>query len=155
MPKIRLILEDGSQGGVMSLREAMQEAEKAELDLVEVSPNAEPPVCKIIDYGKYLYKQQKTIKKSKVTKTETKGVRLSLRISEHDMNMKIRQAEKFLKKGSRVKVSLIFKGREVTHQALGFEKMNTFIEALREFCDIDQQPKRAGYSINAILKPNK
>lgn len=153
VPNVRLILSDGSQAGVVSIEKALAEAEQAEEDLVEVSPNADPPVCKIIDFGKFLYKQQKSVKKQ--AKTETKGIRLSLRISQHDMEMKIRHAEKFLTKGNRVKVTLLFKGREVTHQALGFEKINAFVAALTEVSEVEQTPKRMGYTITAILKPLK
>lgn len=150
-----MIRADGSQAGVVSTHEALAEAEAAELDLVEVSPNTDPPVCKIVDYGKLLYNQQKKNKKQTKTKVETKGVRLSLRIGQHDFDLKVKQATRFISKGNRVKVSLIFKGREITHTKLGFDKMKEFVTALEDIAELEQPPKKTGYTINAILKPNK
>lgn len=155
MPNVRLIRADGSQAGVVPTSQALQEAETAGLDLVEVSPDTDPPVCKIVDFGKMLYQRQKKNKKQVKTKIETKGVRLSLRIGQHDFDMKVKQAQRFIEKGHRVKVALIFKGREITHLPLGFEKMKDFMTAMEGIADVDQTPKKIGYTITAILKPNK
>jgi len=152
---VRLILADGEQAGIVPIAKALVEAESAHLDLVEVSPHTDPPVCKIVDYGKLVYSHKKKTKKQVKTKVETKGIRLSLRIGQHDFDLKAKQAVKFLKKGNRVKVSLIFKGREITHSKLGYDKVNEFIKELSEISEVDQHPKKTGYTINAILKPLK
>lgn len=126
-------------------------------DLVEVSPTAHPPVCKIMDYGKHLYKQKKQdqAQKKAQKQTEVKVIRIGIRTESHDLNVKIKRAEKFLKSRNLVKISLIFKGREAAHPELGFEKLEKFRESLEEIADVDTAPKRQGNNLMMILAPKK
>ena len=142
--------------GEKDIAEALRIAKEHELDLVEVAPNVNPPVCKIMDYGKYLYKQQKAQKKHRAQqkKTETKGVRLSFRISEHDMEVKAKQARRFLEKSMHVKVILQFRGREINYIDMGKEKLMNFYKMVEDLAAIEQTPKKQGYCLFMILKPN-
>lgn len=143
--------------GIMGLDKARKMAEEQGQDLVEVSPNTHPPVCKIMDYGKHLYKQKKIDKaqKNKQKQTEVKNIRIGMRTEEHDLMTKVRRAEKFLKDRNLVKISLIFRGREVTHPELGFKKLEKVIEALEEIAMVDTPPKRQGNNLMMILAPAK
>ena len=126
-----------------------------ELDLVEVAPLAKPPVCKLMDFGTYLYNLKKKEKKAKksVKKTETKTIRLSIRTESHDLEVKAKKARKFLEGRNLVKVALIFRGRELSHQDLGIEKMKTFAKMIEEVGEVEENPKRQGYQMIMILKP--
>ena len=141
--------------GVMGIREALAIAEEANLDLVNVSPNAEPPVCKILDFGKYRYELQKKDKMAKKNQKtmQVKEVRLSTFIEEHDVNVKANTAIKFLKEGDKVKVSLRFRGRERDYTAKGFDVMNSFAELIAEYGVIDKKPKFEGRSLTMFLSP--
>ena len=141
----------------MGTDKARSMAKAAGLDLVEVSPNANPPVCKIMDYGKHLYKKKKADQAHRKAQkqTEVKGVRITLRISDHDLMTKVRQAEKFLGQKNLVKISLMFKGRELAHVDLGFEKMKKMQEILQDISDVDLEPKRQGNTLIMILPPKK
>ena len=141
----------------MATDKALERAKSKELDLVEVSPNANPPVCKIMDYGKYQYKQKKIDQKHRKMQkqTEVKGIRIGFRTDDHDLEVKRKQAERFLKARNIVKVSLIFKGRELAHAALAEEKMKKFGEELTEFGNIEEGPKRQGYNLIMIITPLK
>ncbi len=141
--------------GVMGIREALAIAEEANLDLVNVSPNAEPPVCKILDFGKYRYELQKKDKMAKKNQKtmQVKEVRLSTFIEEHDVNVKANTAIKFLKEGDKVKVSLRFRGRERDYTAKGFDVMNSFAEQIAEYGVIDKKPKFEGRSLTMFLSP--
>ncbi len=141
----------------MGLSKALELAKESGLDLVEVSPTAKPPVCRLMDYGKFLYRQKKLDQKhrSKQRKNEVKGIRLSLRTGEHDLDVKIKRAKKFLEQGNSVKVTLIFRGREVTQYDLAKEKLITLKEALTEVAKCDQEPKKQGYNLFMILSPLK
>lgn len=154
---MRLIAEDGEdfQGGIMGLQKALTLAREMGLDLLEVSPNVFPPVCRIMDYGKYLYKLRKSEQKHSAAQKgrEIKGIRLSIRTDRHDIDVKMEQAKKFLKDGCPLKFALIFRGREATHMELGYEKLNYVKEQLKELTKIDQEPKRQGYSLTMILSP--
>ena len=132
-------------------------AEDAELDLVEVAPNAKPPVCKIMDYGKHLYKMKKQLQKQRSSqkKSEVKGIRVSLRTGEHDLQVKIKKARQFLEAGHSLKVALIFKGREISHFDLGKEKMELIKKELTDLAKVDQEPKKQGYNLFMILSPLK
>lgn len=128
------------------------------LDLVEVAPNANPPVCRIIDFGKHLYKQKKAEQKQKKTakQTEVKGVRIGFSTEEHDLNIKAKQAIKFLEKGHVVKIQMMFRGRELTHVNKGKEKLLKFTEKFREYGTPDAEaPKRHGHNLTLIVLPNK
>ncbi|ASS38132.1 translation initiation factor IF-3 [Mogibacterium pumilum] len=153
--EVRLIDENGNMRGVMGIREALAIAEEANLDLVNVSPNAEPPVCKILDFGKYRYELQKKDKIAKKNQKtmQVKEVRLSTFIEEHDVNVKANTAIKFLKEGDKVKVSLRFRGRERDYTAKGFDVMNSFAELVAEYGVIDKKPKFEGRSLTMFLSP--
>lgn len=150
-----MIDENGDMRGVMGIREALAIAEEANLDLVNVSPNAEPPVCKILDFGKYRYELQKKDKMAKKNQKtmQVKEVRLSTFIEEHDVNVKANTAIKFLKEGDKVKVSLRFRGRERDYTAKGFDVMNSFAELIAEYGIIDKKPKFEGRSLTMFLSP--
>ena len=139
----------------MSLRDAQSMAREKGLDLVEMSPNAEPPVCKFLDFGKYMYRQSKIDHKHRVKQrtNEVKEIRLSPRISNNDLETKANQAKKFIEKGARVKLNLLFRGREIAHLDIGKEKINMFVELLSEVSSVETEVKRQGNSLSLILKP--
>lgn len=143
--------------GIVSLEEALSLAERAELDLVNISPNAEPPVCKILDYGKYRYEMQKKEKNAKKNQhvTEIKEIRLSASIEDHDVQVKARTATKFLQEGDKVKVSLRFRGRERDYTQLGFDAMEKFADLVSEYGVIEKAPKMEGRRMNMFLGPRK
>ena len=155
--EVRLIGEDGEQIGIVSVKEAMQMAREADLDLVKISPNAKPPVCKIIDYGKFRYEQMRKDKeaKKKQKMMETKEVRLSPNIDVNDLNTKANQARKFLGKGDKVKVSLRFRGREMAHVNVGKEILDSFYEKLSDIAVVDKPAKLEGRSMVMFLAEKK
>ena len=147
--EIRLIGEDGQQLGIMSSREAMKIAREAELDLVKIAPQAKPPVCKIIDYGKYRYelaRKEKEAKKKQKT-IEVKEVRLSPNIDSNDLNTKIASARKFIEKGNKVKVTLRFRGREMAHVQSSRHILDEFAKALEDIALVDKPAKMEGRSM--------
>ena len=153
--EVRLISADGEQLGIMSSRDAMKLAQEAELDLVKIAPNAKPPVCKIIDYGKYRYelaRKEKEAKKKQKT-IDVKEVRLSPNIDKNDLNTKINQARKFLSKGDKVKVTLRFRGRELAHVNASKYILDDFAKALEDVATIDKKPKFEGRSMTMFLAP--
>ena len=151
--EIRLIGEDGQQLGIMSSREAMKIAREAELDLVKIAPQAKPPVCKIIDYGKYRYelarKEKEAKKKQKLI--EIKEVRLSPNIDSNDLNTKIASARKFIEKGNKVKVTLRFRGREMAHVQSSRHILDEFAKALEDIALVDKPAKMEGRSMAMFL----
>ena len=151
--EVRLIGPDGEQIGVVSSREAQKIADEAGLDLVKIAPNAKPPVCKIIDYGKYRYelarKEKEAMKKQKTI--DVKEVRLSPNIDKNDLNTKINQARKFLSKGDKVKVTLRFRGRELAHVNSSKVILEEFAEQLSDVAVVDKQPKFEGRSMIMFL----
>ena len=151
--EIRLIGENGEQLGIMSAREAMKLAEEAELDLVKIAPTAKPPVCKIIDYGKYRYelarKEKEARKKQKTV--ELKEVRLSPNIDTNDLNTKMNAARKFISKGNKVKVTLRFRGREMAHVQASKHILDDFAEALADIAVVEKAPKLEGRSMGMVL----
>ena len=151
--EIRLIGEDGQQLGIMSSREAMKIAREAELDLVKIAPQAKPPVCKIIDYGKYRYelaRKEKEAKKKQKT-IEVKEVRLSPNIDSNDLNTKIASARKFIEKGNKVKVTLRFRGREMSHVQSSRHILDEFAKALEDIALVDKPAKMEGRSMAMFL----
>ena len=153
--EVRLIANDGEQLGVMSAREAQKLADEAGLDLVKISPKAKPPVCKIIDYGKYRYEQARKEKlaKKKQKVIDVKEVRMSPNIDTNDLNTKINHAKKFLAKGARVKVTLRFRGRELAHVNASKYILDDFAKALEDVATIDKKPKFEGRSMTMFLAP--
>ena len=153
--EVRVIAENGDQLGVMPVKEAMKLAQEAELDLVKISPKAKPPVCKIIDYGKYKYEQTRKEKlaKKKQKVIDVKEVRMSPNIDTNDLNTKINHAKKFLAKGARVKVTLRFRGRELAHVNASKYILDDFAKALEDVATIDKKPKFEGRSMTMFLAP--
>ena len=155
--EIRLIGEDGEQLGIMSAKEAYKLAKEAELDLVKIAPTAKPPVCKIIDYGKYRYelarKEKEAKKKQKVV--EVKEIRLTPNIEQNDLNTKANNARKIIEKGDKVKVSLRFKGREMAHMQSSKHILDDFAEILSDVAVIDKPAKLEGRSMIMILTIKK
>ena len=151
--EVRLIGENGDQLGVMSAREALKLAEEEELDLVKIAPTAKPPVCKIIDYGKYRYelaRKEKEAKKKQKT-VEVKEVRLSPNIDTNDLNTKVNNAKKFIQKGNKVKVTLRFRGREMAHMQTSKHILDDFAEMLKDVAAIEKPAKLEGRSISMVL----
>lgn len=153
--EVRLIGPDGDQIGVKSKQEALEMAQNADLDLVMVAPNAKPPVCRIMDYGKYRFEQQKKDKEArKKQKVITvKEVRLSPNIEEHDFNTKLKNARKFLEKGDKVKAAIRFRGRAITHSELGRDVLMRFANECEDLSTIEQKPKMEGRSMFLVLAP--
>lgn len=151
--EIRLIGEDGEQLGIMSARDAMKLAREANLDLVKIAPTAKPPVCKIIDYGKYRYEQARREKEArKKQKTiEVKEIRLSPNIDTNDLNTKVNQARKFVSGGNKVKVTVRFRGRELAHTAVGKTILEDFAQKLSDIAVIDKPAKLEGKSMVMFL----
>ena len=151
--EVRLIGADGEQLGIVSSKEAQRLAEEAGLDLVKIAPTAKPPVCKIIDYGKYRYEQARKEKeaKKKQKTVELKEIRLSPNIDTNDLNTKINSAKKFIEKGNKVKVSLRFRGREMAHMNQSKYILDDFAEALADVAVVEKAPKVEGRSIGMVL----
>jgi translation initiation factor IF-3 len=153
--KIRLVGPNGEMVGVVPLREGLASAELSGLDLVEVSPNAEPPVCKILDYGKYRYheqkKQQEAKKKQKVI--QIKEIKLRPNIDPHDLGIKLKQVEKFLAEGDKVKFTLRFRGREMAHQEIGMNLLKKVQEILVDKIRVDQAPNMEGRQAVMVVSP--
>ena len=153
--ELRVIDEDGTMLGIMSREEALAIAEERKLDLVNISPNAVPPVCKILDYGKYRYEAQKREKeaKKKQRTIEVKEIRLGTFIEEHDLQTKANTACKFLRDGDKVKASLRFRGRELGHTQLGREVMDKFAELCSEVSTVEKKPVMEGRTMSMVLAP--
>ncbi len=155
--EVRVVDADGSQVGVMPLREALVLAEEKGLDLVEIAPQGKPPVCRIMDFGKYKYEQSKREKEArKNQRTITvKEVKLRPGIEEHDFNTKARNAERFLKEGDKVKVTLMFRGREIVHPHLGQQILRRMAEQVQDFAVLERAPKLEGRNMIMILTPKQ
>lgn len=155
--EVRVIGEEGEQLGIMSAKDALKLAKEASLDLVKIAPTAKPPVCKIVDYGKYRYemikKEKEAKKKQKVT--EIKEIHLSPNIEENDLNTKANQAKEFVQKGNKVKVTLKFRGREMAHMATGKEVLDRFFEKLSEVAVVEKPAKLEGRSMIMILSEKR
>ena len=150
---MRLISAQGEQLGIMPLAEAMAKAGEANLDLVKISPNAVPPVCKLMDYGKYRFEQTKRDKEAKKNQriVEIKEVRMSLGIDVNDFNVKVRNAQRFLSDGNRVKVTVRFRGREMAHTDIGKRLLEKFAEDCTEVATMDKEPKLDGRHMTMFL----
>ena len=156
-PSVRLIGPNGEQLGVMSSREAQKKANEYELDLVCVAPNSEPPVCKLLNYGKYRFEQQKKAKEAKKNQhiIEVKEIQLTPQIGAHDMETKARAAAKFIQEGNKVKVGVRFRGRQMTHLEVGQEAMDKFIALLSDNAVVEKPSAMEGKWMYAILAPKK
>lgn len=153
MSQVRVIDPDGNQLGIMPIRDALQEADRFYLDLVEVAPNAKPPVCRIMDFGKYQYEQSKKEKESKKKQhtITVKELRMRPKTDDHDMETKLRQARKFFEQKNKVKFSLIFKGREMAYQEAGKEMLDRVIESLEDIAKPDAPIKMEGRRMVLIM----
>lgn len=153
---MRVIDDEGNQLGILSRNEALQLARERELDLVEISPNADPPVAKIVDWGKFNYQRTKQLQKSKRnSKTlEVKQMRLGLKIGEHDLGVKLRKVAGFLEVGHKVKITIIYRGRELAHKDLGFKLAKKVTEIFGDNIIVDQQPQLAGKQLNFVIRKN-
>lgn len=154
-PKVRVIGAEGDQVGILHTREALTMAQDAGLDLVEIAPNAEPPVCKIIDYGKFRYDQTKREKESKKSQhqVKVKEIKLKPNIDEHDFQTKLKKAQEFLEKGNKVKVTCWFRGREMAYPQLGKRVVDRMVEALQESAHVEAPAKMMGRSMICVLAP--
>ena len=154
--EVRVISSNGKQLGIISIREALYHAEDEGFDLVEVSPDAKPPVCKIVDYGKLKYKEQKSKKeaKKKQKTIEVKEIKMRPGIDKHDYEVKIKALSKFISGGNKVKVSMRFRGREMEHQNLGMELLKKLTEEVSEYAKIEIPPKPEGRQIMMVLVPH-
>ncbi len=153
--KIRLIAADGDNRGVVTLEEALQEAQDAGLDLVEVAPTADPPVCRVLDYGKFLYeraKKEREARKAQV-KVEIKEIRLRPKTSDHHKGFKIRNARRWLQEGKKVRVRIRFRGREITYPEIALQDLKDIAEELSDVSEIEQAPSMEGRTMLMILSP--
>jgi translation initiation factor IF-3 len=155
--EVRLIGPNGDQLGIKPLKEALRLAQEINLDLVNVAPQAKPPVCRIMDYGKYRYEQSKREKEArKKQKTiQVKEIRLSPTIDENDVRTKLNSVKKFLKKGDKVKLSIRFRGREITHQEIGRKVLDRIAESVKDLSEIERLPKVEGRQMIMILTPKQ
>jgi len=155
VPEVRVIDDEGVARGVMSTKDALALAEERGLDLVEVSPKAEPPVCKLLDYGAFKYQKEKELKQQKAhaRKVEVKGIRLSVKIGQGDLDIRKKQALKFLEDGQKIKIEIILRGREKAHGDLALQKIQDFINQISEHYELftEQAPKRQGGNVSAII----
>ncbi len=156
-PQIRVIDSDGAQLGVITPREALTIAQEKELDLVLVSETAKPPVCKIMDYGKYKYERDKKLKeaKKKQHNADVKEVKMRYKIEEHDYNVRVKNAQRFLKSGDKVKATVSFRGREIQHSNLAITLLKRMAADLKDFGEVQQAPKREGRNMMMMIAPKK
>lgn len=153
--EVRLIDDQGNQRGIIPTSEALDLAKEANIDLVEVSPNANPPVCKLLDYGKYKFEQEKRLKESrKKNKTiKLKEIRMQPKIEKHDLQFKTKHIREFLEQGFKVKVTIRFRGRELAHTELGKDKLDKVLELLEDSYNIESPPKMEGRFMSMFLSP--
>ena len=153
--EVRVVDQNGEQLGVMSSRDALALAEERQLDLVKIAPQARPPVCKLMDYGKYRFEQSK--KEREFRKNQkvitVKEVRLSATIEDHDIDVKFKNAVKFLKEGNKVKVTIRFRGRQITHSEIGRQIMTEFAERIKEYGTVDKAPAIEGRNMSMFISP--
>lgn len=157
MPEVRLIGMNGEQLGIMPTSKALATAQEQDTDLVEVAPNATPPVCRLMDYGKYLYQAQKRERDARKSqaKVEIKEIRLRPRTDDHDINYRLKRARGFLERGAKVRVRMRFRGREVTHPEVALELMKHVAEELKDIAVIEKMPAKEGMTMLMILSPIK
>jgi len=152
-PEVRVIDSDGKQVGILPLKEAMKIAEEQGLDLVAVSPNSNPPVCRIMNYGKYKYQQNKRLQEARKHQTviQVKEVKIRPRTEDHDFQFKLRHVKRFLGEGNKVKVSMLFRGREIAHPEFGKGLLNRLIEEVKDMAIVEQAPRLEGRNMVMIL----
>ena len=155
VPEVRVVAEDGSNLGVLPTEEALRRAQDLSLDLVEVNPKASPPVCKILDFGKYKYEEKKRAREAKRRQTtiEVKEIKLRPKTDDHDLNVKIRHARKFFESGNKVKVVCRFRGREITHPEVARRQLEFIISKVEDLASLEQSPTMEGRSMTIVLAP--
>ena len=153
--EVRVVDQNGEQLGVMPIRQALEMAEEQQLDLVKIAPQAKPPVCKIMDYGKYRFEQSKREREIRKNQKviEVKEVRLSATIEDHDVDVRVKNAVKFLKDGNKVKVTIRFRGRQITHSEIGREVMHDFAERIKDYGTVDKGPMIEGRNMSMFVSP--
>ena len=153
--EVRVVDQNGEQLGVMPIRQALEKAEEMQLDLVKIAPQARPPVCKIMDYGKYRFEQSKKEREFRKNQKviNIKEVRLSATIEDHDIDVKLKNAVKFLKDGNKVKATIRFRGRQITHSEIGRQVMTDFAERIKEYGKVDKAPAIEGRNMSRIISP--
>ncbi|MDJ0508436.1 MAG: translation initiation factor IF-3 [Crocosphaera sp.] len=156
-PEIRVIDSDGAQLGIITPEEALNVAQERELDLVLVSETAKPPVCRIMDYGKYKFEQEKKAREAKKKQhtADVKEVKMRYKIDEHDYQVRVNQAKRFLKSGDKVKATITFRGREIQHANLAQELLSRMAADLKDLAEIQQAPKREGRNMMMLMSPKK
>lgn len=156
-PKIRVIDTDGAQLGILAPRDALQMAQEKELDLVLLSDKADPPVCRIMDYGKFKFEQEKKAREARKKQhtADVKEVKMRYKIEEHDYNVRVNQAERFLKSGDKVKATIMFRGREIQHSDLAETLLMRMATDLQEIAEVQQAPKKEGRNMMMMLSPKK
>lgn len=152
--ELRVIGADGEQLGIVSRSEALKLAEEAGLDLVEISPNADPPVAKIVDWGKYQYQKMKEAQKNRRNskQSELKQMRFGLKIGSGDLDIKLRKIREFLAEGHKVRVQIFYRGREMAHKELGYDMINRIVDLLAEEAVVEQQPQMAGRNLSIVIR---
>ena len=155
VPQVRTINHDGEQLGILPIAEALRIAAETELDLVEVAPDADPPVCRIMDYGKYLYEKKKKSKGKKAHVAQLKEIKLRPKIGDHDFNFKSKHVERFLKDGDKVKATIMFRGREMDFTELGRQLLERLAAEHEEYATVERMPKLEGRNMIMILAPSK
>jgi translation initiation factor IF-3 len=155
VPEVRVVLDDGTMLGVMSTQEALRKAEERNLDLVEINPKSNPPVCKILDYGKYKYEEKKRASeaKKKQTVVELKEVKLRPKTDDHDLQVKLRAARRFLISGNKVKFTVRFRGREITHPERARMQLDWIMENIADLANLEQRPTMEGRTMSLIIAP--
>ena len=153
--EVRVVDQNGEQLGIMPIRQALNLADERELDLVKIAPQAKPPVCKLMDYGKYRFEQSKREREIRKNQKviEVKEVRLSATIEDHDVDVRVKNAVKFLQDGNKVKVTIRFRGRQITHSEIGREVMRDFAERVKEYGTVDKQPVIEGRNMSMFITP--
>lgn len=155
IPQVRVIGDDGEQIGILATREALAMAQSKGLDLVEVAPNSRPPVCKIMDYGKFKYEQNRRDRKARKNQhqQQLKEVKMRPKIDDHDYGFKMRHAKEFLAERDKVKFTITFRGREMAHQDLGYNVINQIIQDLAEIANVEQPPRSEGRTVTMVVSP--
>jgi translation initiation factor IF-3 len=155
VPEVRVVLDDGTMLGVMPTHEALRKAEARSLDLVEVNPKSNPPVCKILDYGKYKYEEKKRANeaKKKQTVVELKEIKLRPKTDDHDLQVKLRAARRFIEAGNKVKCTVRFRGREITHPERAKMQLDWILEQVHDLANVEQRPQMEGRTMSLIIAP--
>jgi translation initiation factor IF-3 len=154
---VRVVTQDGEQLGIMSIQEALDTARQRELDLVEVAPDAQPPVCRIMDFGKYKYTQARRLKEArkKQTTIQVKEVKMGPKTEKHDFDFKLKHVRRFLEEGHKAKVTVRFKGREMAHAELGWKMLQKMVEAVTDIAVVESNPRMEGRMLHLIMSPKQ